>query len=208
MNIEPNPTVTTSARTRRTILRKHMSAVPVLIAVLAGSAVGATATDDTNPDDTELDGFVTEEVEPGVERIISDGAGHDLDERHPTYRLGMEDVAVTPDGTVWLWSSYQETDREAHGLTGLSKLMWALGEPGMSELPDVYCETVPEEDGLGLLCIDTPEGVGTTYLAGTLINEVLVAPDGTIWAVGDYGGGGGGGGGGLYRITHERLTTN
>ena len=206
MNIEPNPTVATSARTRRTVLRRPMLAVPVLIAVLVGSAVGVNATDDTDPDDTELDGLVTEEVEPGVERIISDGAGHDLDERHPNYRYGMEDVAVTPDGTVWLWSGYQEADRKFHGLTGFSKLLWALGEPGMSELPDVYCETVPEEEGLGLLCIDTPEGVGTTYLAGTLINEVVVAPDGTIWAVGDYDGDSGGGG--LYRITHERLTTN
>ena len=40
MNIEPNPTVATSARTRRTVLRRPMLAVPVLIAVLAGSAVG------------------------------------------------------------------------------------------------------------------------------------------------------------------------
>ncbi len=44
----------------------------------------------------------------------------------------------------------------------------------------------------------------TTYLAGTLINEVVVAPDGTIWAVGDYDGDNGG----LYRIIHERLTSN
>ena len=206
MHIEPNPSVATSARTRRTVLRKPMLAVPVLIAVLAGSAVGVNATDDTDPDDTEQDGLVTEEVEPGVERIISDGAGHDLDERHPTYRYDMDDVAVTPDGTVWLWSSYHETDRDAHPEVwrGLHVLLWALGEPGMSELPDVYCDPVPEEEGLGVLCIDTPEGVGTTYLAGTLINEVVVAPDGTIWAVGDYDGEGGG----LYRITHERLTTN
>ena len=181
-----------------------MLAVPVLIAVLAGSAVGVNATDDTDPDDTELDGLVTEEVEPGVERIISDDAGHDLNETHPTYRYDMDDVAVAPDGTVLLWSGYQETDREAHGLTGFNKLLWALGEPGISELPDAACETVPEEEyGLGL-CVDTPEGVVTTYLAGTLINEVVVAPDGTIWAVGDYDGEGGG----LYRITHERLTTN
>ena len=200
MNIEANRTVATSARTRRTVVRKHMLAVPVLIAVLAGSAVGVNATDDTDPDDTELDGLVTEEVEPGVERIISDDAGHDLDEGHPTYRYDMDDVAVTPDGTVWLWSSYHETDNEANSLNGL---LWALGEPGMSELPDVYCDPVPEEEGLGVICVDTPEGVLTTYLAGTLINEVVVAPDGTIWAVGDYDGEGG-----LYRITHERLTSN
>ena len=100
MNNQANRTVATSARTRRTVLRRPMLAVPVLIAVLAGSAVGVNATDDTDPDDTELDGLVTEEVEPGVERIISDGAGHDLDERHPTYRYDMDDVAVTPDGAV------------------------------------------------------------------------------------------------------------
>ena len=109
MNTEPIPSVATSARTRHTVLRKQTLAVPVLIAVLAGSAVGVNATDNTDPDDTELDGLVTEEVEPGVERIISDDAGHDLDERHPTYRYGMEDVPVTPDGTVWLWSGYWVT---------------------------------------------------------------------------------------------------
>ncbi len=28
----------------------------------------------------------------------------------------------------------------------------------MSELPDVYCDPVPEEEGLGVVCVDTPEG--------------------------------------------------
>ena len=110
-----------------------MLAVPVLIAVLAGSAVGVNATDDTDPDDTELDGLVTEEVEPGVERIISDGAGHDLDERHPTYRYDMDDVAVTPDGTVLLWTTYHETDNErpylARGLLVLRGHSGSLGRP-------------------------------------------------------------------------------
>ena len=88
-------------------MRKHiMLAVPVLIAVVAGSAVGATA-----PDETDPDGLVTEEVEPGVERIISDDAGHDLDETHPTYRYDMDDVFVTPDGTVWLSTTYSR-DRQ------------------------------------------------------------------------------------------------
>jgi transglutaminase-like putative cysteine protease len=35
-------------------MRKHMLAVPVLIAVVVGSAVGVNATDDTDPDDTPL----------------------------------------------------------------------------------------------------------------------------------------------------------
>src|SRR5262245_34766923 len=78
-------------------MRKHiMLGASVLIAVLAGSAVGVNATDDTDPDDAELDGLVTEEVEPGVERIIRDDAFHDLDDTHPTYRYDMDDVFVTP----------------------------------------------------------------------------------------------------------------
>ena len=176
-------------------MRKHiMLAVPVLIAVLAGSAVGVNATDDTDPDDTELDGLVTAEVEPGVERIISDDAGHDLDETHPTYRYDMDDVAVTPDGTVWLWSSYHDTDNEANSLNGL---LWALGKPGMSEAPDVPCLPRLEEEGSGVICFDPATGDETVYLAGTPINAIAVAPDGTVWAVGGYDGDNGG----LYRIT-------
>ena len=157
MNIEANRTVATSARTRRTVLRRPMLAVPVLIAVLAGSAVGVNATDDTDPDDTELDGLVTEEVEPGVERIISDGAGHDLDERHPTYRYDMDDVAVTPDGTVWLWSSYHETDNDANPPGGL---LWVLGEPGRPRRPNpaVFCY-IPEGH-FGVICCRPSRGDG------------------------------------------------
>jgi hypothetical protein len=115
----------------------------------------------------------------------------------------MEHVAVTPDGDVLLWSKLHLTDRDVHpdGIDdGLLVLQWTLGEPGVSELPDIYCHPWTEDDGPGLHCTDTPEGVVTDYLAGTPINEVVVAPDGTIWAVGE--------GGGLYRITHERLTSN
>ena len=208
MNIEPNPTVATSARTRRTVLRKPMLAVPVLIAVLAGSAVGVNATDDTDPDDTELDGLVTEEVEPGVERIISDGAGHDLDERHPTYRYDMDDVAVTPDGAVLLWSRLpRDRPRCPPWGCGRRSACAPVDTRGAWDVRAARRSTASlcrKRRALACYCVDTPEGVETTYLAGTLINEVVVAPDGTIWAVGDYDGEGGG----LYRITHERLTTN
>ena len=115
-----------------------MLAVPVLIAVLAGSAVGVNATDDTDPDDTEPDGLVTEEVEPGVERIISDDAGHDLDETHPTYRYDMDDVAVTPDGTVWLSTTYSRSDNEANP-PGRAPVGARAARDVQSRLPDVFC---------------------------------------------------------------------
>jgi hypothetical protein len=165
-------------------MRQHTLAVPVLIAVLLGSAVGAAAQDEAAPD-----GLVTEEVEPGVERIISDDAGHDLDERHPSYRYDLDDVAVTADGTVWLWASYHGSDNFAQPQ---GPPLLALGQPGTTPLPDVDCFT----EGVGVICLDDAE-VETTYLAETPINAIAVAPDGTLWAVGEHDGEGGG----LYRLT-------
>jgi hypothetical protein len=162
-----------------------MVAVPVLIAALAGWAVGATARDEPGPD-----GLVIEEVEPGVERIISDDAGHDLDERHPTSHYDMDHVSVAGDGTILLQSTYHGADNDAHPP---GAFVWALGEPGTTGLPDVFnCET----NGMGVTCIDQ-SGEATIYLADTPINEVRTAPDGTVWAVGDHDGENGG----LYRIT-------
>jgi hypothetical protein len=186
-------------------MRKYMLAVPVLIAVLAGSAVGVNATDDTDPDGTSPDGLVTEEVEPGVERIISDGAGHDLDETHPTYRYDMDDVFVTSDGTVWLSTTYSRSDNDANPP---GALLWALGQPGTSTLPVVFCGTASsavsggETIDTGVTCFDAESGEETSYLAGTRINQVVVAPDGTVWAVGGYDGDNGG----LYHITPDMAT--
>jgi hypothetical protein len=167
-------------------MRKHMLAVPVLVAVLAGSAVGVTAQDEADPD-----GLVTEEVEPGVERIIRDDAGHDLDERHPRYRYDMDGVAVTPDGTVVLRTSLHSTDN--FGNPG-GRLVWALGQPGTTRQADVDCFT----EGIGVTCIDDSEEA-TSYLIDTPINAVAVAPDGAVWAVGGHDGENGG----LYRITRD-----
>ena len=120
--------------------------------------------------------------------------------------MTWNDVAVTPDGTVLLWSGYHETDRDVH--PGLDEVCLCSsghsGSLGCPSCPTFTASLCRKRRALACICVDTPEGVGTIYLAGTLINEVVVAPDGTIWAVGDYDGEGGG----LYRITHERLTTN
>jgi hypothetical protein len=186
-------------------MRKYMLAVPVLIAVLAGSAVWVNATDDTDPDGTSPDGLVTEEVEPGVERIISDGAGHDLDETHPTYRYDMDDVFVTSDGTVWLSTTHSRSDNDANPP---GPLLWALGQPGTSTMPVVFCDTASsttsgrETINMGVTCFDASSGAETTYLANTPINAVAIAPDGTVWAVGGYDGDNGG----LYHITPDAAT--
>jgi hypothetical protein len=162
----------------------------LVIGLLAGAAVGVVAQEG---DAQGLPGLVTEEVEPGVERIVSDGAGHDLDEQHPTYRYDMDGVFVAPDGTVWLTTSYRGTDNDANPP---GALIWALGQSGTPQYPaDRFCFT----EGRGVTCWDPATGTETSYLAGTPINQVAVAPDGTWWAVGADGAENGG----LYRITVE-----
>jgi len=138
-------------------------------------------------------GLVTQEVEPGVERIIRDDAGHDLDEKHPTNRYDMDSVLVTPDGTVWLSSSYLGSDNDVNAY---GPLVWALGQPETPQYSvDVFCET----SGVGVTCFDPATETETTYLAATSITQLAMAPDGTYWAVGNHGGENGG----LYHITFE-----
>ena len=114
---------------------KHMLALPALVVLLAGSAAGVTAQDEAG-----AAGLVTEEVEPGVERIVSDAAGHDLDEKHPTYRYDMDGIAITRDGTVWLTSTYSRTDNEANPD---GPLVWALGQPGTYSVEEGIPATSP-----------------------------------------------------------------
>ena len=176
---------------------KRQLAMPVLVAVLvAGAAACNAASPSASPSAATAPAvLVTEEVEPGVERIRSDGAGHDLEERHPTNRYDMDGVYVTPDGTVWLSSSYSDTDNEANPPGGL---VWALGKSGTPQYPAaVFCfpGDFDKPETLGVTC--HKGDTATKYLATTKINAVAAAPDGTFWAVG----GDGAENGGLYHIT-------
>ena len=165
---------------------RSASVLILALGLSAGSVIRVAAQDAD-------DGLVAEEVEPGAERIISDGAGHDLDETHPTYRYDIDSIFVLPDGTVWLSTTYSRGDNGANPEAGA--LTWALGQPDTFQYPSdgPICGT----GGDGVTCFDPVAVTQTTYLSGTPINQVAVAPDGTIWAVGGYDGDNGG----LYRIT-------
>ena len=96
----------------------------------ADDGLPAAVTDSTAPDTTAgpLAGLSTEEVEPGVLRIISDDAGHYLDETHPTRPYDLDGITIQPDGTVWLRASFSGDDNEANPP---GPLVWALGQPGV-----------------------------------------------------------------------------
>jgi streptogramin lyase len=188
-----------TGRGRGSAMGRHQLAMPVLVAVLVAGAIACNApsSSPSPSSETVTANLVTEEVEPGVERIRSDGAGHDLEERHPNFRYDMDDVYVTPDGTVWLSSTYRDTDNEANPPGGL---VWALGQSETSQYPAaVFCfRGAPDQpQALGVTCIETATDTQTRYLAGTQINAVAPAPDGTFWAVGSDGSENGG----LYHIT-------
>jgi hypothetical protein len=252
-------------------------------AVRPGSITSPDATATARPT-VDSGGLVTQEIEPGVVRIIRDDAGHDLDEKHPTHRYDMDGIAIAPDHSVWLVTSYSRSDNEANP-PGMH--LWALGRPGTVTIPDWVSASNPlamaggrvlfigdrivrfedgrfvrddgplsrpsgasqlwivQPDELLALVPDgeraappgrplvalwdgsewtTPDlagqrvrsagatcstgGIGVTchrfgdprtFLAGTPINQLAAAPDGTVWAVGGHAGDNGG----LYRITLE-----
>ena len=233
---------------------------------------------------TVLPGLVTEEVEPGVLRIIRDDAGHDLDAGHPDWRLDLDGITITSDGTIWLRTSAHDED---NGVDQAGPPLWALGRPGGVTPPVWGGDPIPLADGTmlfpgdpghvfdgttftpdngatvrpvsggmlwllepddlmglvpdgvtikppvgrlavmwhvgdgrwstvseasqsarsgdhtcrptssGVSCIDDSRGNEVRYLRGNQINQVAVAPDGAIWAVGALDGQGGG----LYRIS-------
>ncbi len=99
-----------------------------------GELLPAAVTESASPTTSAADALplVTEEVEPGVERIVSDGVGHDLDETHRYY---MEGIALAADGTLWL-SSLDEANSGG-------ALVWALGQPGVYGVE----QGVPEDGG-------------------------------------------------------------
>jgi hypothetical protein len=111
----------------------------------------------------------------------------------------MDSVFVAPDGTVWINSSYRDTDNDANPGGGL---VWALGQSETSQYSaEQFCFRGAfvghsyNEDALGVSCFDPATETDTRYLTSTHINALPAAPDGTFWAVG--------GSGGLYHITPQ-----
>ena len=81
---------------------RSLCATIIIVALLAGSADGVAAQDEgrATPTDELLSGFVTEEVEPGVYRVLNDGV---RDLRSQSEDGGPYDLVAGHDGSVWLF---------------------------------------------------------------------------------------------------------
>ena len=128
-----------------------------------------------------LPGLVTEVVEPGVLRIVRDDAGHDLDARHPDFRLDLDGLTIGSDGTIWIISSAHGSDNEADQA---GPPFWALGRPDV-EVP-VALELgypVPLPDGSILFV-----GRSITHFDGTTLatdsgSAIRPVHGGTLWLI-------------------------
>lgn len=138
--------------------------------------------------DGALAGLATEEVQPGVLRIVSDDAGHDLDARHPINTYDLDAIAVADDGTVWLSTSYNGTDNDANPD---GPHLWALGRPGMLGLSDGYQGApflVPLPDGSLLLIGHRDQGVirfdGIAFQPDAGLIARPIRRGATLWLIG------------------------
>lgn len=133
-------------------------------------------------------GFVTEEVEPGVHRVLSDGTEHDLDVSRPR---GIE---AGPDGSIWLVDQEEDPGRR----------MFRLGHAGSFDADSAHAhwpDLAIEPDGTawitGSASSKWRSGDGPQLLAlrdgtpetaeppvGYRINGVAVATDGSVFVNG------------------------
>jgi len=144
--------------------------------------VPAAVTESPSPMTTEelLSGMVTEEVEPGVLRVVNDGVrdlSSSVEGCGPCFM-----VDVTPDGSVWLSGDTLRRD------------MFRLGEEPVFEDPAAnppYREVAPDgslwglgeppDDREGIFSFDG-EGWTVRATATGYLTALAVGPDGTVWA--------------------------
>jgi len=160
----------------------------------------AAVTESSSPMTTEelLAGMVTAEVEPGVLRVLDDGAGHaplEMQADHVSLR-GLEALHIEPDGSVWVVTSVSGGD---WGRDVDKSVIWQVGAEGRFGQRDGFPgHEYPNRMPSDLTFANAPDG--TLWAAGGLglgsfdgdawaphgediwANTVEVLPDGSIWA--------------------------
>jgi hypothetical protein len=155
----------------------------------------AAVTDSPSPAMIEalLSGMVTEEVEPGVYRVLSDGVGHDLVAEPP---VGL---TVGLDGSVWLLRGARLQENEATDIIRLADAAYRLGRAGIHPfeagtgwlLPDLAVTTdgvawttvgPKMRSGGSLVSLGPPDWTPASWPDGsTTARELEATEDGAVW---------------------------
>ena len=75
----------------------------------------------------DADGFIFEDVAPGVRRLVTDGAGHFPSATYIREARDMDELAVDVEGRVFVWSTTHGVDNDPAG----DSQLWILGEEGV-----------------------------------------------------------------------------
>jgi len=135
--------------------------------------VPAATTDSPSPMTTEelLSMLVTDEVEPGVYRVLDDGAGHDL------VAEPAAAVTIAPDGSVWLLRApAQERFQVVDALFELGQDGTYPFEPSGDPGGWLDVDVAVDVDGVAWL------GIEPEFQDGRAPHGTLSAFDGTTWA--------------------------
>ena len=136
------------------------------------------------------DGFVFEDLAPGVRRLITDGAGHFPSATYIREARDMDALEVDEDGAVLVWSTTHGIDNELAG----DRQLWKLGEEGIQEtggdlyapLPETSSRVAPD----GTSWSSSRRGGGVVrsdgrrtdrFLVEYTVNSVAITPDGRVW---------------------------
>ncbi len=158
-----------------------------------GEALPAAVAESPSPTTTEglLSGMVTEEVEPGVYRVLNDGV-RDLTQ---TNDVALGAVVAGPDGSVWL------------GSTGRWLRLGDEAPPTTMGGQPFEFETAPDGTLWGVTGGSLHSFDGTSWTKwrsdSAVLSGLAIAPDGTVWTT---GGEAWGETTDLYRLTAEGLT--
>ncbi len=130
------------------------------------------------------EGFLFEEMEPGVRRLVSDGAGHFPSARYLCEARDIDRVAVENDGSIVVWWTPHGIDNRLGG-----SRVWILGQEGTrSEFPEPQLSTgsrfgTDEDLWLAGQAAADEQGLGTI----TTDDRLGSRSDGTLWAMVDAG---------------------
>ena len=142
----------------------------------------------------DADGFIFEEVAPGVHRLVTDGAGHFPSATYIREARDMDELAVDEEGRVLVWSTTHGIDNDLGGdsqlwVLGVDGVLdpdegpprpWeaagAWGDPAIQLAPDGRVWMLGWDDGSGVIRSDGE--TDQRFLADRFLNSLAITPDG------------------------------
>lgn len=158
---------------------RRLGITAMAVGLLAGTVGSAAAQDPDGP--TDYQSWRTKEVEPGVLRILDDGAGHDLTQKWRRNRRGLNLIAVGPDGDVWISATVVGGARDRSN----DQRLWPLGRERIYGPADglgrYHGSLAFDDEGRLWLFGDRIATLDDGEWSSTRGRNSVETPDGSVW---------------------------